>query len=340
MTDLNAAIAGSKRLRDKYKQMHTAKKVVVDETDQALKKFEDMVVTCTTYMRDSVTSGNKSPRPDWTEAKEVLSVGMELDSSLPSAEIGGQLVTNIKMMKVEYAKAMEAQAKLIAEGFNFDAPSSPKKEDANDDSPKWFVCKGTGPQVPEFLRATGKVRNKRLRKAKTEELLGEFWAAKIAVDEDADARAKLSVQHYLFRFLLAGQDGNQRAAVEMGYNLVDALKRYSYDADCEIFHQILFDELPEEAYHRQMVLLEDFVRSCKATEAKLADPDVAAAAAAGGEAAAGGGVAAEASPASAPAPAPALAAALSLVLDRANFMEVIDRNFPSARSPFGRGVHK
>lgn len=51
--------------------------------------------------------------------------------------------------------------------------------------------------------------------------------------------------------------------------MVDALKRYQHDADCELFHKILFGELCENAYHSQIQMLSDFQRALHDRDKKL-----------------------------------------------------------------------
>jgi hypothetical protein len=58
----------------------------------------------------------------------------------------------------------------------------------------------------------------------------------------------------LFRFLKK-QFGIQSMIAEMGYNMLDALQRYQYDADCELFFNILQGNVPEEVYQDQLALL-------------------------------------------------------------------------------------
>ena len=49
---------------------------------------------------------------------------------------------------------------------------------------------------------------------------------------------------FLHKFLRT-KSGLPKTVTEIAYNFVDALKRYSYDADCELFHKVLFGELCE-----------------------------------------------------------------------------------------------
>jgi hypothetical protein len=62
--------------------------------------------------------------------------------------------------------------------------------------------------------------------------------------------------------------GVHKVVVEVGYNLVDALKRYSYDADCEMFLKIVFGELCLDCAADQENMVADFVKACQMLDRK------------------------------------------------------------------------
>jgi hypothetical protein len=45
--------------------------------------------------------------------------------------------------------------------------------------------------------------------------------------------------------------------VQMGYNLLFGLWKYSWDADCDLFLKILKDEVKEDVYVQQIALQEE-----------------------------------------------------------------------------------
>lgn len=45
----------------------------------------------------------------------------------------------------------------------------------------------------------------------------------------------------------------QSTIVEVAYNLLDACKRYSYDADIELFQKVMNGTLDDDVYDDQMV---------------------------------------------------------------------------------------
>eukprot|EP01052_Picozoa_sp_SAG31_P027127 SAG31_NODE_2513_length_5583_cov_1.886397_3_plen_131_part_00 len=69
--DLKEAKTESRKLRDRYKHLHAQRQRMLEETEETKNKYETMKSTCTSFMRDSITCGNCTPRPDWDECKEV-----------------------------------------------------------------------------------------------------------------------------------------------------------------------------------------------------------------------------------------------------------------------------
>ena len=43
---------------------------------------------------------------------------------------------------------------------------------------------------------------------------------------------------------------------------VDGLRRFEYDADCELFLKILFGQMCEQTYHEQLAVVDRFIGSC------------------------------------------------------------------------------
>ena len=103
---------------------------------------------------------------------------------------------------------------------------------------KWFVCRGTAPNVPKFLRYQGKVRNRNMQKGDCEALIKGFWEYKVKMDSKGKRKDE-SVADRLYDFMQS-RYGIQQVIVEMGYNLVDALKRYQYGAIFLLKKRLLF----------------------------------------------------------------------------------------------------
>ena len=139
------------------------------------------------------SAGPSTPRPDWKLANEAIpelslnfpvsaeqaaegviakdnSEGEVLTRPATTLELGQALVKQTADIRKDMAETEEALAGLLVKDNEAEVVVN---------EVKWFVCHGSGPNVPRFLRGTGKVRNRSLAKAPIEQLLEEFWAAKV-----------------------------------------------------------------------------------------------------------------------------------------------------------------
>jgi len=126
-----------------------------------------------------------------------------------------------------------------------------------------FKAIGTGPEVPKFLRWNGRVRNRNMGKAEVEKLIRDVWREKMKLDKAKGDREPL--QEYVYIYLLK-KFGMQGVIAEWGYNIMDALRRFSFDADCELFLEILEGNISEDAYYEQLKLVEKVIALGKKIE--------------------------------------------------------------------------
>ena len=119
-----------------------------------------------------------------------------------------------------------------------------------------FIGLGTGPNVPRYMRTNSKIRNRNMSKRETEKTVKEIWAEKNAVDKKENSVSELSVFTSNF---FQKKVGLPAAVTEMMYNFMYSLKKYDYDADCELFLKIILGQIKEEVYHEQ-------IRLCVAVE--------------------------------------------------------------------------
>lgn len=122
---------------------------------------------------------------------------------------------------------------------------------------------GAGGEVPRFLRARGTLTARPLSKRATEELVRAVWAAK--ADHDAKRRARTPLADFLFVYL-QDSHGTHHELVEAGYNLLGALRRYSYDADLELFLRVLAGEVSEEVLVDRRRMLHGLQMMCRAAD--------------------------------------------------------------------------
>ena len=234
------------------------------QTDQAVKQKTALKLTLAEVVKDviSVRKNKKEARAQMAATLEKLNELRSVRREGPStprpnlqklatscgpaalhADMAGtstadslkQLVELIRQYRKEKQEAEEA-----LRGFR-DKMRDQDKQDLMArkvvEDVKWFVCKGNGPNVPQFLRGDGKVRNRCMPKSECETLIAEYWEAKITRDSRPSAPPRQSVIDFLHTFLQT-KSGIKVMVTEIAYNFVDALKRYCYDADCELFHRV------------------------------------------------------------------------------------------------------
>eukprot|EP01062_Namystynia_karyoxenos_P059245 TRINITY_DN50695_c0_g1_i1.p1 TRINITY_DN50695_c0_g1~~TRINITY_DN50695_c0_g1_i1.p1 ORF type:complete len:945 (+),score=268.85 TRINITY_DN50695_c0_g1_i1:76-2835(+) len=113
-----------------------------------------------------------------------------------------------------------------------------------------FRGRGTGPQVPKYLRWYGPVLHTRMPKAECERMIKAVWAMKAETENAARPVQDLFLQH-----CSALGKGDPYKTMEFAYNCFDSLKRYRYDGDCLLFLLVLRGKLPEDTWRDQEHLL-------------------------------------------------------------------------------------
>ena len=219
---------------------------------------------------DPDTGRALTPRPIWTDVRSSMPDTLAFDT----AEIADPKTSSsdaVNLLVTWLTKAgkdlKEAEAALPWKTDNEERVAEMKRQATamaagqEGFTGKWFVCQGTGHGVPRYLRFNGKVKNKMLSKKETENFLTQFWEAKIKADTRPNATPK-SVPDFFFD-MCKSRFGVQNMIAQWGYNFVDALQRYSHDADCAIFLQILNGNMCEQAYYDQMEMLEKFSEHCE-----------------------------------------------------------------------------
>lgn len=141
-----------------------------------------------------------------------------------------------------------------------------KKKGQDDSKNPWdaatWTARGTSDAVPRFLRASGKIKNRKLSKKDCEGLVREMWEARTSPD---GATAGDAMDVFLYSFLESKYKG-AAAAVEMGYNLVFAMERYIEDADVELAYKVVMGMLPEEMYKDQQESVEAVLSGWRALD--------------------------------------------------------------------------
>ena len=119
-----------------------------------------------------------------------------------------------------------------------------------------FIGLGMSAEIPRILRFTGKVRNKGFTKLECEQKVKEIWAAKLA-EEKRNGGISLQMDEFVYDFIKERTPGPVSGVIETGYNFVHSLKRFDYDADCDLFLMVFLGEISEEVYKDQLRLVFD-----------------------------------------------------------------------------------
>ncbi len=113
----------------------------------------------------------------------------------------------------------------------------------------YFIGRGIGPEVPVFLRFNGRIRNHYTTKPTVERIVKTVWMRK----EQSRNKERLAI--FFHGWLNDTYGPSPTLVVEQAYNIVHALEKFSYDADCDMFLKILMGELPEQAFVDQQLLI-------------------------------------------------------------------------------------
>lgn len=164
------------------------------------KLVDDYKTTSTKLKVFQESQGHLTPRPDWGEFDDKIE-GCKLSSD----------DTHSKMRQfVQYASKLEKDYKenlaQLDEARKFIglAGREARQNEINEQmggkpaDKKWFLGLGTGPEVPKYLRFSGKIRNKNLSKHDCELMVKEYWQEKVKYEKDKKKRE--SVSFFFVRF--------------------------------------------------------------------------------------------------------------------------------------------
>ena len=166
---------------------------------------------------------------------------------------------------------------------------------------------GYSSSVPVFLKCSGRVRNLCLSKGIVERIVQEVWvsryilsvshqelpevgrdlnvggkAAAVALqaatrDQKYDANDYGHIVHRdlhgerFHSFFNSYLEERWENKLEWAYSIVDALERFAYDADLELFSEVLKGNLPEEVFLDQHVMIHKFKSQLNVTDDPTAE---------------------------------------------------------------------
>jgi hypothetical protein len=157
-----------------------------------------------------------TPVPDWEDVQVSLEKLMPLDISKPhnsgperkdakyrrSADIITNLTDRIARLNADIAEAkqdvLQEELARLGEEQDGQANEGEGADSSSDGKTKWLVCKGRGDNVPVYLRATGRVKNKNFSRQQVLNFLNDYWIAK-----DATARSRSEpTAHFLASYVV------------------------------------------------------------------------------------------------------------------------------------------
>eukprot|EP00744_Colponema_vietnamica_P017051 GILI01023938.1.p1 GENE.GILI01023938.1~~GILI01023938.1.p1 ORF type:complete len:478 (-),score=138.43 GILI01023938.1:202-1635(-) len=223
------------------------------EHQQVSAMYEELTVQRQYSTRQSTEANGRpmTPRPQWEkylpEMKRKLEVSLHSKSS---DEISNALCQEIDKLHRELQR--------LREQFGLD--DGEDRASSAEQVPDFFTAR-TGPGVPKFLQWNGKVRNKKIPKRDCELIVYD------CLQQKAKDGQNVHLQDYFYNYLKK-KHGIQSMVVEMGYSMLDALKRYSSDADCWLFLLVINGEMPEDVVADHQALLSEFERRLASVDRK------------------------------------------------------------------------
>eukprot|EP00276_Gloeochaete_wittrockiana_P023446 CAMPEP_0184363258 /NCGR_PEP_ID=MMETSP1089-20130417/138814_1 /TAXON_ID=38269 ORGANISM="Gloeochaete wittrockiana, Strain SAG46.84" /NCGR_SAMPLE_ID=MMETSP1089 /ASSEMBLY_ACC=CAM_ASM_000445 /LENGTH=826 /DNA_ID=CAMNT_0026703671 /DNA_START=15 /DNA_END=2495 /DNA_ORIENTATION=+ len=172
----------------------------------------------------AIGSRPTSPPPDTSNAQR------DSEQHLPTQSIVSRMLSEMDRMQVQ------------VQSYKIKLP--------NNDA--YFEGLGVGEDVPEYLRFEGRLRNRRIPKGELEAVIKRMWKFKEALEKKKQSE---TLPHCLYQFLLK-QWKTKELVAEWAYNIIDACKRFSYDADIDLFYRILTGEISEDVYDEQIRLVD------------------------------------------------------------------------------------
>jgi hypothetical protein len=141
----------------------------------------------------------------------------------------------------------------------------------------FFVAAGTSPNVPCYLRWSGRrLLQRRWPKRDTENMVEDIWKKKRLQNEarDREGKALMTMDEYLLQYMQM-KYGLEHLVAENTYNFLDACKRYVYDSDMALFLAVLQGTMGEEEELQQQAELETIAKAMvdrKGNEARISNP--------------------------------------------------------------------
>jgi len=127
-----------------------------------------------------------------------------------------------------------------------------------------FAGRGTGTEVPPYLRSRSLIPNVDLPKRVIELLIRELWCLKIMNNNELQSKGLpvMSLSEFFHNFI---KDRYRKVSQQMllSYNFVSGLQKFMYDGDVLLFRQVLIGEMSEWHYYDQMAMVAHLKKLCQ-----------------------------------------------------------------------------
>ena len=175
-----------------------------------------------------------TPRPRWAKCGQYIEGGEERWKELSSDK------TSDDMVDILLAEITGTDIAVIQAGGGA--------------AEEFFEGQGTGANIPKYLRCEGKIRNRRISKRDTLQLIKDVWQERISSEVETTEPEHEDMPSFLHSYL-ERRFGAENSTFEWAYNLQDACVRYQHDPRIALFHGILSDEVDEALYHDQQAMI-------------------------------------------------------------------------------------
>lgn len=229
-----------KSMEDEFDIMKKDHEVLMKEHSTLIDVHKQIIIQRDEFALDGEKMRRSAtPRPDWKKCSLYVEGGPERWN-----ELTNEMSSNDKMaILLSEMTGQDISAIKSGGGIMVD----------------FFEPKGTGDDIPLYLRSDERVRNRRLTKRDLCITIKDIWQEKIKKEGSVPFTPHTNMAEYLYEYL------QQRFSVatmttEWAYNIHDAFTRYSFDKYIALFAGIVNGGVDEDQYYTQLSQLEDLYR--------------------------------------------------------------------------------
>ena len=203
-----------------------------------------------------------TPRPDW--GKLLATACPQLaDRPISSSQGAGQAAT---FESADYKGATQDRARFVLALLGQLLPKSLASDLVSDD--EYFQPLGEDNHVPAFLRSKTPVRNSNISKRDTQALIRAIWSDRTAHNAAVKKGApKVSFNEHVLKVIRQKVGNQQKRIAEAGMNLMDGCRRYTEDAQVEMFKLVVEGKVDEEVVDDQNKIVQSLRAAMRKADA-------------------------------------------------------------------------